>query len=336
MKQFYIKKVLFVALSFFFITLSTLFAQPSKEKAEKPESIHASVLNGPSGLWCAYMFENVPAVDEIPVDYQVCASPDVLLPKLLKGELDIGILPPNAAAKVYNKNNGAIIIGAVTGNGMLSVISKDDSVKTLSDLKGKTLYVAGQGSTPEYVIRYLLAKENIAVNTTDEDCVTLDFSIPASELAASVIADKALYALVPEPFSTVATTKSQAVKRVLNIQELWAAGENTQNFPMTTIVVRKEFAEKYPEVLKAYLAECKKAIEWSADGANAKEAGSLVEKHTLGLNAAIASKAMPNCAFEFTDAKNAKESVESLLSVFLQYAPESVGGALPTDEFYFE
>ena len=123
-----------------------------------------AALNGPSGIGMAYLFENAPDLGTASSSFEVVAGADVLLPKLLKGEVDIGILPPNAAAKVYNANNGAIILGAIVGEGMLTVVSTDSSVKSLSDLKGKKLYVAGQGATPEYMIRYLAGKENISVN----------------------------------------------------------------------------------------------------------------------------------------------------------------------------
>lgn len=324
--------------------MSAVFAQPSKEKeakaASKPAAVRAAVLNGPSGMGLAYMFENTLAVDGVGATYEVCATPDVLLPKLLKGELDIGILPPNAAAKVYTKNNGAIVMGGVTGFGMLSLITKDASVTSLNDLCGKTVHVAGQGSTPEYMIRYLLRKNGIAVTDDEAEnartaAVTLDFSIPASELAAAVISGKAQYALVPEPFATVATAKDGTVRRALNIQGEWEKihGEGA-NYPMTVIVVNAAFAKAYPETVRAFLREAEKSIEWTV--LNAAEAGALVEKHTLGLKAAVAASAIPNCAFMYKGAAAAQKDMEALLSVFASFAPSSIGGALPDSSFYFE
>ena len=106
---------------------------------EKPELIRASALNGPSGVGMAYLFDGEKTLDGVKLSMEIAASPDVLLPKLLKGEVDMGILPVNVAAKVYTKNNNQVIIGAIVGNGMLNCITEDVSVNSIHDLKGNTL-----------------------------------------------------------------------------------------------------------------------------------------------------------------------------------------------------
>ena len=328
-------KILLIALIFMAFSFS-VFARPSKEKKHTPETLRFAVLNGPSGMCFAGMFEQVAEIDGVPVEYEVCASPDVLLPRLLKNEIDIGILPPNVASKVYNSSPDSIVMGAVTGFGMLKVISKDDSVKTLADLKGKTVYVAGAGSTPEYVFRYLLTKNGINTDEKDGKAVVLNFSIPASELPVAVISGKADYAVVPEPFATVAVQKSSgSVKKCINLTNVWAETiESSDDYPMTIIVINAGFAKKYPAVVRRFLEECRKSIEWTL--AEPEKAGELVEKHTLGLKKEIASKAIPNCSFAYISAKEAKPAVEELLKVFRDYAPESVGNKLPSDNFYFK
>lgn len=328
-------KLLCALCGMFFLFLSFSFGFASKEKNNVPESINMAVLNGPSGMCFAYLFENVSKIDNTSIYYEVCASPDVLLPKLLKGELDIGILPPNVATKVYSSQPDSIILAAVSGFGMLNLVSTDKTIKSLEDLKGKTVYVAGQGATPEYIFRAILEKSGI--NQNGENSVTLDFSIPTSELAAAIVSGKVDYAVVPEPFATVAVLRSSEklkVYRSLDLQIIWSEFFNTDTFPMTTIVVRKEFAKKYPALVNSFLQEAENSIKWTNQ--NTYEASLLVEKHTLGLKAQIAEKAIPNCAFGFSPAKEAKPQIELLLQTFLKYAPASVGGKLPDDNFYFE
>lgn len=291
-------------------------------------TLKVAALNGPSGIGMAYLFENTPNLDGVIPSFEVVASADVLLPKLLKGEIDIGVLPPNAAAKVYNVNNGAIILGGIVGEGMLSVVSTNPKVKKLKDLVGKKLYVAGQGATPEYMIRYLAAKEKISLDGGKKG-IELDFSIPTSEIAAALGAGKIENALIPEPFVTVALMKAQNVRKAIDIQELWGK----TNYPMTVVVIRKAYAEQNSETVQKFLDAYKNSISWT--NANPAEAGALVEKHTLGLNATIASKAIPNAAFVFSYGKDSKVAVEELLSVFMSFAPAAIGGKLPDNEFYF-
>ncbi len=296
--------------------------------AKQPEEVNISALNGPSGIGMAYLFETKPDIGAKETNYDVVASADVLLPKLLKGEVQIGILPPNAAAKVYNKNKGAIVMGAVVGEGMLTIVSTDDTVTDLASLKGKKLTVAGQGATPEYMIRYLAAKEGISLEG-GKDGIELDFSIPNAEIAAAIASGKIQNALVPEPFATVACTNAKNCRRAINIQELWGK----DNYPMTVVVINAKFASEYPETVQKFLDAYKDSIYWTNKYPLA--AGALVEKYTLGLKAMIAAKAIPNANFAFTYAKDAKSKIESLLSIFLEYSPEAIGGKLPDSAFYF-
>lgn len=307
--------------------------KPELVQAENPKVLHASVLNGPSGIGMAYLFENNPRLDGVKTTFETTASPDVLLPKMVKGEIDIGILPTNAAAKIYNVN-GLVVLGAVVGEGNLFVMSRDKSIKTIADLAGKKVSVAGHGSTPDYMLRYMASKELIEIGE-GANHINMDFSIPTAEIAPSLIAGKIDYALVPEPFATICQMKDQTIRRSLNLQELWMAyTDEAVNYPLTVCVIRKEFAEKYPNTTRSFLDAYRQSIEWTNE--NPVEAGKLVEKHTLGLPATIASKAIPNASFAFVPAIDAKGFVESLLTIFMHSSPESIGGKLPDDGFYFK
>lgn len=309
--------------------------QNTSDQTVKPQAVKASALNGPSGVGMVYLFEGEQSIEGVPLQMEISATPDVLLPKLLKGELDMGILPANAAAKVYTKNNGAVIMGAVVGNGMLNLITEDTSITAFEDLKGKTVSVAGQGSTPDYMIRYLAEKSGIEVNTSSADSITLDFSIPTAEIAAALISGKIAYAFVPEPFATVAQLNKTSIRRAFDVQKLYAQySGNAETYPMTVLVVRKEFAEQYPQFVSLFLEQYRLSIE--KVNADPQKAGELVEKYSLGLKAPIVAKSVPNSAFAYTRGLEAKEQVEALLSIFMQFAPESIGGALPDEGFYFK
>lgn len=308
--------------------------QNTSVEAAKPQVIKAAALNGPSGVGMVYLFEGEQSLDGVPLQMEIAATPDVLLPKLLKGELDMGILPPNAAAKVYTKNNGAVIMGAIVGNGMLNLITEDTSIINFADLKGKTVSVAGQGSTPDYMIRYLADKSGVEVNTSSQDALTLDFSIPTAEIAAALISGKIAYAFVPEPFASVAQMNKSSIRRAFDVQKLYAEySGNAESYPMTVLVVRKAFAEQYPHFVSLFLEQYKSSIE--KVNADPQKAGVLVEKYSLGLKAPIVAKAVPNAAFVYTEGKEAQSQVEALLSIFMQFAPESIGASLPDEGFYF-
>ena len=84
------KGILFTSL---FLLACTVFAAPLK----------IGILNGPSAVPAAKLIETN---KEGLWDFQIFSGADTELPKLLKGEIDIGILPPNVAAKVFNTSKG--------------------------------------------------------------------------------------------------------------------------------------------------------------------------------------------------------------------------------------
>ncbi len=321
------------------ITFTFSFAFLSGESSDKNTKIRAGVLNGPSAIPCAYLIENKDNFGIKNLTFENFTSAQTELPKLLKGEIDIGFLPPNAAAKVFNAGNGAVVCLGITGNGNLFLLSKKNDARSLESLRGKTVQCAGQGATPEYIFKYLLSKQNIQNTQTQtpdidsKNAVTLDFSIPNANIAAALISDKIEYALVPEPFATVAELKSPDVKRILDIQQLFAR-QTGSSYPMTLLVANAKFAKSNKSTISKFIQAYKQAFEWTEK--NPSHAGALAEKNKLGLNAKIVEKAIPSSAFTWKNAAEGKTEIESLLSIFLENSPESVGGKLPPEEFYFD
>ena len=296
--------------------------------------IRAGVLKGPSGIPMAYQMENVHELEGQKIQYEVFSQANMLLPKLIKGEIDIGFLPPNVAAKVYNAGNGKIVCAAVSGNGMLYLLTKDSSIKSLADLKGRELSVAvaGAGATPEYMFRYLLEKNNVREGSFPNS-LYLNMSIPTADIAAALISGQVQCALVPEPFATVACTKDKSVIRAVDIQKEFASAGGSKTFPMTLIVVNADYLKNHEKEVEAFLSEYKKASDWTVK--NPGEAGKLVQKHELGLNAAVVEKAVPSCAFVFERGKDAQKRIEELLNIFLTFDSTSIGGKFPDKGFYY-
>lgn len=304
-----------ILLTSLFLLSTSLFAQT------------IGVLNGPSGLTCAKLMENVEQ-KSAKYSFEKFASAQTELPKLIKGEIDIGFLPPNAAAKVYNANKGALLCLGIAGNGNLYLMTKDESVKSIKDLDGKTISCAGQGATPEYMMKFLMKKNEINAK--------LDFSTPNPQIATALIEGKFDYALVPEPFATVSETTAlktdSSVIRALNISDEFKKIEKT-DFPMTLLVVNANYAKKHKKEIKKFIADFEKASDWTIK--NPSDAGKLVEKYELGLKAPIATKAIPNAAYTWKTAKDGKAEIEKLLSIFLENSPESIGEKLPDEKFYY-
>ena len=60
------------------------------------------------------------------------------------------------ASVLYQKTEGQVSVIDINTLGVLSMISGDSSIASWSDLAGKTVYLTGKGTTPDYVLQYLL------------------------------------------------------------------------------------------------------------------------------------------------------------------------------------
>jgi NitT/TauT family transport system substrate-binding protein len=212
---------------------------------------------------------------------------------------------------------------------MLSLLSSDPAVVSIGDLKGKTVEVAGQGATPDYVFRKILINRGL----NPERDLKLSYSLAYPEIAQSLIAGRISLALLPEPFATMARSGRPGVKAVSDIQKEWTLAGGEKDYPMTVLVVDGNFAASFPGAVKAVLDAVRDSIAWTV--ANPAEAGRLVEKHGLGLKAPVAAAAIPRSNYVYISAAEARPSMEALFRVFLEFAPQSIGGRLPADDFYY-
>jgi NitT/TauT family transport system substrate-binding protein len=303
------------------------------QSAASGDEVHIGILNGPASIPVAYMVDAKPLINGKSVVFDKYATPQALLPKMLKGEAEIGFMPANIAAKVYNSTAGALLCAGISGNGNLYLITKDHGIKTLADLAGKTVSVAGQGATPEYLFRWILAQNKIPVNS--ENGVKLDYSVPTPDIAAELLSDKIKYAIVPEPFATVALIKSKDVVRALDLQyEFGAIEGKNATYPLTVMVVSKSFADREPDTVRAFMRAFGNSVAWTT--ANPQRAGVLVQKYTLGLMAPVVANAVPYSCLIWKNTEDSRKEIERLLSIFLEFSPDAVGSKLPDEGFYFK
>jgi len=312
-----------------FVLPGFLHARGARENTVRPLTIYG--IKGSSGVAMIRLFEEPPQIRGFDVKVEALALADLMAARFLSGEAEVGILPPNMAAKISSSGKD-IRAAAVIGAGMLSLLSADRGVQRIEDLRGKTVEVAVQGATPDYVFRRILSFHGL---TPDRD-VTLGYSLAPPEIAQSLIAGRVTLALLPEPFATMALAGRPELGTVSDIQEEWiksgGSGNYHGNFPMTLLVVDGAFASANPGAVEQILDAVKNSIEWVK--ANPAEAGVLVEKHDLGLRASVVAATVPRSNYVFIPAIEARPSLEALFRVFFENAPASIG-AMPGDGFYW-
>ena len=218
---------------------------------------------------------------------------------------------------------------AVNTLGVLYVVEKGDTVHRFADLKGRTILSTGKGTTPEYVLRYLLRKNGI---DPDKD-VKIEYYSEASEVTAQMAATKKdAIAVLPQPYVTAAQMKDSSLRVVLDLTKEWNKVCDTQLITGVT-VVRKEYAEEHPDVVAAFLTDYAKSVE--AANTDLDGTAALCEEQGVVAKAAIAKKALPECNIVCLTGDELKTNASAYLQVLFDADPKAVGGAMPGDDFYW-
>ena len=261
-------------------------------------------------------------------DLQLYGTADEIVPLLTKGELDMAAIPANLAATLYQKTQGGIQVMAVNTLGVLYVVEKGDTVHSVADLKGRTILSTGKGTTPEYVLRYILQQNGI---DPDKD-VTIEFYSEATEVTAQMAVAQDAIAVLPQPYVTSASMQDDTLRVALDLTEEWDKICDTQLITGVT-VVRTEYAQEHPDVVAAFL----KDYTASVDAANNDLDGTaaLCEEQGVVAKAAIAKAALPNCNIVCVTGDEMQADVAGYLQVLYDADPAAVGGAMPDDAFYW-
>ncbi len=307
-------------------------ASPSASEIpyEQRTLIKMAVLNGPTGMGASKLMkdnENKITLNK----YQISqyGAPTDVMPLLISGELDIAALPTNAAATVYNKTKGKVQLLALNTLGVLYVLSKDDSVKTLADLSGKTVYISGQGSTPEYAMNYILSQNGLGDNAVD-----LQFEADHATIVAKCVAGQADTVVLPEPFVSTLLSKNIGFENCIDLNAEWDKACNGESiFSMGCIVVRSEFAQNNPEAVKNFLNEYAASVEYVKN--NIDDAAQLIAGYKIVASAELAKSALPNCNIVCISGDQMKQKTDKYLALLHGYNPQSIGGSIPADNFYY-
>jgi len=296
----------------------------------EPVDIRIGGLKGPTSMGLVQLMEKAEKGEaKNNYTFTMAGSADEITPKLLKGELDMAAVPANLASVLYNNTEGKIKILAVNTLGVVYIVEKGNNIQSFEDLKGKTIYATGKGSTPEYTLRYLLSENGI---DPDKD-VTFEWKSEPAEVVALFSEMENGVAMMPQPYVTVAQTQLEGLRIAINLSEEWDALDNGSDLITGVMIVRKDFAEKYPEQIAAFLDEYEESIDFV--NTNIPEAAKLIDKYGI-VKAPVAEKAIPYCNIHFIKGREMKTSMQGYLNVLFEQNPKSIGGKLPADDFYFE
>ena len=307
------------------------FAGCSAPQAEEEDvTIRIGGLKGPTSMGLVKLMEdNETGEAKNSYEFTIAGSADEVTPKLVQGELDIVAVPANLAAVLYQNTDGAVQLLAINTLGVIYIVEKGETINSVADLAGKTIYATGKGSTPEYALRYILSENGVDPDTD----VTIEWKSEPTEVVSTLAAEEGGIAMLPQPYVTVAQGSVEGLRIAIDLTEAWDALENGSMLLTGVLVVRKDFADAHPQAIADFLEEYQASTEYVNE--NNADAAQLIEKFDI-VKAAVAEKALPYCNITYIAGADMVEPMDGYLQVLFDQNAESVGGALPGDDFYYE
>lgn len=299
----------------------------AEDSTSETTAVRIGALKGPTSMGMAQMLKDA-ADGNSNYQFTIAGAPDEITALLVKGELDVAAVPSNLASVLYNNTNGGVKVAMINTLGILYVVEAGDTVNSVADLKGRTVYSSGKGATPEYSVDYILNQNGIDPETD----VTVEFKSEHTELAAALQSGTADLAVLPEPFVTTVLAGNDNLRVALNLNEEWDKVSDGSGMVTGVLVVRSEFAEQHPDELTALLEAYEQSVNFVNE--NPAEAAAIIEQNGIA-KAAVAEQAIPKCNIVFISGNEMRTKVEGFLEILFDMNPKAVGGALPGDDFYY-
>lgn len=307
-------------------------AQESKEEPKSDVTLRIGSMKGPTTMGLVSLMDKSDKGEaKGSYEFTMVTAADELVGKVVSGDVDIALVPANMASILYQKTKQNIQVLNINTLGVLYVVAADDSIKSIPDLKGKTVYMTGKGTTPDYAFHYLLAQNGMG----DKD-VTIEYKSEATEVAAVLKEQPDAIGLLPQPFVTVAMAQNENLKMILDLTKEWDELEGGSGRLVTGVTVcRKDVLEDpdKAEAVKIFMEEHSRSADFA--NANVEETASLVAAAGIIEKAPIAQKALPYCSIVCIGGDEMKELLSGYLQVLCDQEPSSVGGQLPDDGFYY-
>ncbi len=334
------KKILSLILSV--LMLVTVLAACGQEKDPvssapiQKTAIQVTAIAGPTGVGLVSLLEkNEAGTAANAYTLNLVSDPTQAVAAITGKTADIAAVPTNLASTLYKKTGGNVQVLAVNTLGVLYMLENGNSIQSVADLRGKTIYTSGQGANPEYILKYVLEKNGI----DPAKDVTIKFETDNDALAAKVATGEAQVAMVPEPKVTACRAQMKTDGKtpaniVLNMTTEWnKVAQGKSALMMGCVIARKDFVQANPAAVEAFLTEYEASI--NAVKADVEGAAALCEKYKVIPKAALAKQAIPNCNLTFVKGETMKKQLSGYLDILNGYNSAAIGGGLPTNDFYY-
>lgn len=262
-------------------------------------------------------------------EFTMAAAADEINAAFLKGDLDIVLIPANVASVLYHKTKGQIAVVDINTLGVLYLLESKETVSSVADLAGRTVYLPGKGTTPDYALQYLLEENGVEIGEVD-----LQYKSEAAEVISALSEEPDALGLLPQPAATTACMQQKDLRIALDLTEEWDKVTMDSSLVTGVTAVRREFLEQNEAAVQAFVQDHMESAQFANE--NVEEAAELVAALEIVPKASVAAQAIPYCNITCLTGKDLRTALSGYLDVLAGQNPEAVGGKVPSDDFYYE
>ena len=305
------------------LIMLVLFIGCSSESEQVQTNV--GVLRGPSGMGMSYLMDK----DDTNYIFTLAGAPEEITAGIISGSLDIAMVPTNLASTLYNVTNGEVNIIAVSTLGVLFVLDATGEIHEIEDLRGRTINISGQGAIPQFAFEHVLQSNGLIPGVD----VNIIFNAEHTELAALMVAGNVEIGLLPQPFVTTVTNQNENIRIALDLTEEWESANPGSSMVQTAIIVRTEFLENHRDIVIQFLSDSAESVHFVNN--NISEAAEIIGRLDI-VPSQIAAQAIPRTNLVHITGGEMRRLVEGFLQVLYDANAMSVGGTLPSENFFFE
>ncbi|PIF04582.1 MAG: ABC transporter substrate-binding protein [Arcobacter sp.] len=320
------------------ITLVIVLLAVNLTAFEKLEKI---VLSGPVASVSHPLIHMVEtgALDDIAkkVEFKLWKNPDELRALTIKGGADFIAVPSNVGANLYNKGVEIKLLN-ISVWGILAMVTRDKSLKTLADFKGKEIAMPFRADMPDILFEEIVKAQGM----DPKKDFKLKYMSNPSDAMQNLILRQVDHALLAEPATSIALKKTGSfplklvapdLYRSVDLQEEWGKTFKVEaKVPQAGMSVIGDMI-KNDYVIKRFNEEYNKSLKWYKN--HPKEAGELIVKAIPMLDAGGVANSIEYVQLNTIGAKEAKKDLEFFFGILEKNNPKTIGGKLPNDGFYY-
>lgn len=265
------------------------------------------------------------------VSFAVWRNPDEMRAGIASGDMSAVIVPIYAAANFYNRGLPVRLANTLT-DGLLYVVSGDESIKTIADLKGKTIACPFKNDMPDFMLQRLAAHAGLTIGTD----LTIEYTATPPEGMQLLLAGRVDAIAVPEPVASgaIAAAKGagKTLYRSISVRDEWFAATGTSSQPSPGLAITASLGERIGD---AGIEVLQQAIERAVDAVNAQPAEvAALAAEALALPVPVIAEAVGYSNLVARRAQSVRAEIEDLFNVLAEADPRIIGGKLPDDGFY--